>query len=160
MSNILNDFCSDHIMLSVVAEYIIGGSSADDVKLNPSDDSSDTETVYGIRTNFNAVNEYLNLLIKYLKDNVDKINFTVDTVYNPQKKLGDVYLLRNTNVNQIPDDELKAEHVKCWLLETNNGSILNDKMFNDLENEILVNFFGLIGIIVELPEYEYHERAF
>lgn len=132
-------------MLSVVAEYIIGGSSADDVKLNPSDDSSDTETVYGIRTNFNAVNEYLNLLIKYLKDNVDKIDFTADTVYNPQKKLGDVYLLRNTNVNQIPEDELKAEHVKCWLLETNNGSILNDKMFNDLENEILVRFFGSNG---------------
>jgi len=72
-------------MLSVVASYIIGESTfkseeeekfgAVNKKSNTkyehhrldqtSEESSDTETVYGIRTNFNAVNEYLNLLIKY-----------------------------------------------------------------------------------------------
>lgn len=179
-NKLLEEVLNDELLISVVAAYIIGNSSngksedeektsylnknfdekTDIKKLDSiSDDSSDTETVYGIRTNFNAVNEYLNLLIKYLKDNVDKINFGVDDVYNPQRKLDDVYMLRNTNVNMVSEEEQKKE--KCWQIPTLKNSVLNDKMFNDLENEILSNYQNM-NIMKELFEMQriYHRAIF
>merc|ERR1711976_1029513 len=182
-NKLFDEAFSEEIVLSAVCAYILKDSDhvkSEDEKVSninknteetskkeakkrdeSSEDSSDTETVYGIRTNFNAVNEYLNLLIKYLKDNVEKINFGVDDVYNPQRKLDDVYMLRNTNVNMIPEEEQKKEKVKCWLIPTSKVSVLNDKMFNDLENEILSNYQNM-NIMADLFEMQriYHRAIF
>ena len=47
---------------------VYGGFGTDSIPRHITTETSDAETVYGIRTNYNAVNEYCNLLIKYILD--------------------------------------------------------------------------------------------
>jgi hypothetical protein len=52
-------------------DFLLNELETYDVPPDDEDDeeqTSEAETVYGIRTNFNAVNEYLNLLLKFLNE--------------------------------------------------------------------------------------------
>ena len=107
-----------------------------------SEDSTDAETVYGIRTNFNAVNEYLNLLMKYLIDN-GKLEL-------PSHKNQPGIILRKASIlkhnlgfiNSKPptSEEIeKTRKIKCFNRPIPNGSFMSLDHFVNLENEILVN---------------------
>lgn len=70
----------------------------DEVEVSINDgeqEQSEAETVYGIRTNFNAVNEYLNLLMKFLKEKFDELKLP------PNKNRRDLILRR---IHNLADD--------------------------------------------------------
>ena len=60
-----NGTSTEERMIEVYGGYF---GNSDQFPRNMTTEQSDAETVYGIRTNYNAVNEYCNLLIKYILD--------------------------------------------------------------------------------------------
>jgi hypothetical protein len=117
---------------------VYGGYLPDHMPRNLITEASDAETVYGIRTNYNAVNEYCNLLIKYILD------------HGPEE-----YRVEMVNKNKVlPLEELNLLRLELEI-ENNNDTyfamklsdqyqkvdIIPIKVFSNLEEEILVNIF-------------------
>jgi len=61
----------------------------------------------------------------------------------------------------ISEEEKTKKYVECWKRPTHKNSVLNDGMFNDLENEILSNYQNM-NIMNELFEMQriYHRAIF
>jgi hypothetical protein len=101
-------------------------------------ESSEGDTIYGIRTNMNAVNEYCNLLVRFIIDNylemlVDKFNKKRET--EPRDALG--VIRKKENDVELSDnhwEEFEQGNIKTVELDM----FLPEIIFNSLEDEIVV----------------------
>lgn len=110
-------------------------------------ESSEEETVYGIRTNMNAVFEYCNLLVRFISDHyldllLEKYNTKIGQ--KPDKMLQDI---RNREIGLI--NSMTPWTTQLSLAQKTAGStskaedtFLPEFIFNRLEEEIIV-IFGL-----------------
>jgi hypothetical protein len=117
------------------------------------DDQEQSETVYGIRTNFNAVNEYLNLLLKFLREKLPELNLPVhkDSASLVLRKVHLLELeLKENQENNIPVKSITIPKrlgrkearsgLKSYQRPAIQGSPLSENLFLVLEEEILVSF--------------------
>lgn len=115
------------------------------------DAQSEAETVYGIRTNFNAVNEYLNLLLKFLRERLPELKLP-QTRHSQKMILKRIHnleteLRENANRNvpvktiAIPKRPGKKERssVNCFARKEDYHLPLPAQYFTTLEEDILVS---------------------
>lgn len=136
----------------------LGDALLDQIEDNPlsnageeESESTGAETVYGIRTNFNAVNEYLSLLLKFLREK--------GIYFFPRKKNEPHLILKKANilhedlksiaegpqniivpVQKKRSKKRKKAEDKCFNLKIGRDHYLLLKNFQNLESEILVKF--------------------
>ena len=111
---------------------------------------SEAETVYGIRTNFNAVNEYLNLLLKFLKEHMPELSLPVSKhsrtlvlrrIHNLEIELQEnAARTESVKTITIPKRPTKKERtaVKCFARQESACALLSATLFTSLEEDILV----------------------
>lgn len=128
------------------------------------DAQSDAETVYGIRTNFNAVNEYLNLLLKFLKERLPELKLPtgrhnkwliLQRIHNLESELKE-NAEKNVPVKSItiPKRPGKKERssVQCFARTESPHLPLPANYFTTLEEDILVSFIHQVF----LQGHEHH----
>jgi len=115
-----------------------------------SKEAIDEDTIYGIRTNINAVNEYCNLLIKFIEETQEE---KVTGLINAAKK-GNLPKRGPIEIEQI-------RGVSVWKLLAEDGLILDADVYLTLESQILDNYKGM-NIVDELFEMQriYHRCVF
>lgn len=107
-------------------------------------ETSDAETVYGIRTNYNAVNEYCNLLIAFLTQNYSQIIITRLNKSPPINSEAELRSLRLRNERLQQQTQDWAPEEASTGEETPPGfssMVLDDSIFEELEEQILVKKF-------------------
>lgn len=115
-----------------------------------SKDAIDEDTIYGIRTNINAVNEYCNLLIKFIEETQEE---KVTELINKAKKG------RLPKKDPIEIDQARSSPM--WKLPAEDGLIFDADIYLVLESQILDNYKGM-NIVDELFEMQriYHRCVF
>jgi hypothetical protein len=111
------------------------------------ENSSEADTVYGIRTNFNAVNEYLSLLLKFFKEkgkySLPKTKNMADVILKKSYYQAKDIKKINDGLVEVPPEEktIKGKkRPKCFEDPVPECSLISLDHFTELENEILVRF--------------------
>jgi hypothetical protein len=147
-------------------ESILDDNIEEDVEKSE-DAQSEAETVYGIRTNFNAVNEYLNLLLKFLRERLPELklpptkhskNLILQRIHNLEIELKE-NSERNVAVKSItiPKRPGKKDRssVNCFARTESPQLPLPAHYFTTLEEDILVGLAN--GVVVQ--GHEHNGRA-
>lgn len=118
-------------------------------------ESSDEETIYGIRTNMNAVYEYCNLLVRFILDNyLDLLleKFNQKKIRNPNEVLGKI---RDREVLlALPGNQWK-EIGKLKDYCKPKEVFFPEFIFESLEQEIIVEIFD----VEQLQQHEHHAES-
>ena len=101
-------------------------------------ESSEEETIYGIRTNMNAVYEYCNLLVRFIVDNymdllIEKFNQKI-----PQNQLEILSEIRERENSLVLSSNHWREFARGAIKCAPKESFLPFLIFNSLEEEIIV----------------------
>jgi hypothetical protein len=115
-----------------------------------SKEAVDEDTIYGIRTNINAVNEYCNLLIKFIEETQEEQL----TALVKQAKKGKLPKRESIEIDQVRSSPV-------WKLPSEPGLIMDADVYLTLESQILDNYKGM-NIVDELFEMQriYHRCVF
>ena len=140
---------SDIVQHKHIDDNIVHNNMLDELEIS-NGDQSEAETVYGIRTNFNAVEEYLKLLTKFLKERISLLNLPhsinspsliLKRVHNIEHELKDNrdnnITVKHINITKRPSKK-DTSHIKCFKLKSHTSHILSSDLFTLLEEEILV----------------------
>lgn len=111
-------------------------------------EGSEAETIYGIRTNYNAVNEYCNLLVKFIFDNFGEV--VLKRINRTEKFDSSTELRLLRERDELEEDEEAKNHWIIFQEELEAGQevevphpeselVLPLRIFQVLENEILVS---------------------
>jgi hypothetical protein len=133
-----------------VRNSILDGNDFEDEK-ETSKHTSEEETVYGIRTNFNAVNEYLNLLMKFLKEryldlgipnNKNRPGLIVTKAHKLGEELRDLKENNKAVKDCVIPKRVKKDksRVKCFQFEVGPWYLIRHNYFLELEDDILVSW--------------------
>lgn len=118
-------------------------------------ESSDEETIYGIRTNMNAVFEYCNLLVRFILDNyLDLLleKFNMKKVHRPQEVLAEI---REREVLLGLAGQQWKEVGTLNLCKKSKDQFFPEFIFESLEQEIIVNH----GHLEQLQQHEHHAES-
>lgn len=109
------------------------------------------DNIYGIRTNISAVNEYCNLLIKFLEGKKD-LNFR-SFAHSATKTDSDFFIANDT--------ALEPANSTCWKRKTSKNLVLTEVDYLTLEDQILENYKDM-NIVDQLFEMQrvYHRCVF
>ena len=153
---------SPQINNKILPDNVLAANQLDELEVS-NGEQSEAETVYGIRTNFNAVEEYLKLLLKFLKERLKELSLPAS------KNKADLILRRVHSIEyelkenkekeaavkfiDIPKKVSKKDpkHLKCFKRETEQYSFLPASLFTILEEEILVSLRS--PVIVQRHEH-------
>lgn len=133
--------------------FKIGESDLLNFDINEDNQSEGSDSVYGIRTNINAVREYIDLLVKHLLTNfIEYLIEKLSQIRLSEKKnyligferLSELkYKCQNESVENINskiymnDD---ADTQEIWKRKTNDMLILGEQIYLGLENKILSSY--------------------
>lgn len=119
------------------------------------------EAIYGIRTNINAVCEYFNMLINFISDKyLDDVSSKLIKL-----KLDGIDNVRFTNSTEIDLTKAvnndRSRNRKMWELRSDPNMILSEKIYLELEAQILDNYkdMNIMDALFEMQRV-YHRCIF
>ena len=101
-------------------------------------ESSEEETIYGIRTNMNAVYEYCNLLVRFIVDNYMDLLLEKYNHKRPQESLLILSEIREREGNLLLSSNHWREYSRGVIKARAQEAFLPELIFNSLEDEIIV----------------------
>lgn len=130
-------------------ENILDDNIEEDME-NSGEAQSEAETVYGIRTNFNAVNEYLNLLLKFLRERLPELGLPISKhsrslvlkrIHNLEHELKEnaaqAISVKSIEIPRRPNKKDRTA-VNCFARPEPQSAMLPAYLFTALEEDILV----------------------
>lgn len=162
----LNDTGTSDLVLDYMVEDILQEplwldiiSKGAEVKLDLVDDE---EAIYGIRTNINAVCEYFNMLIKFIADkHLDDVSSRLIKL-----KLDNTEIFNSSvspahpNTSKTPLHDNNRNR-KMWEQKSDPSLILSEKIYLELEAQILDNYkdMNIMEVLFEMQRV-YHRCIF
>jgi hypothetical protein len=139
LNDLLNEVKNEQLYFkqqSRLSEQLLSMNFLENIRYTT--ESSEGDTIYGIRTNMNAVNEYCNLLVRFIIDNymemlVEKFNKKKETV--PFEALNSI---RRKEIEVELSDNHWEEFERGTIKAAEREFFLPEVIFTSLEDEIVV----------------------